>query len=84
MTSSGYKIYNRGFESEFILVEAQLSNFVMKQMDYFNEFEKEQILGTQIRTMLNMVPYDFLRWLERKNLCGEMSDHVRTKFYDHF
>ena len=28
LTYSGYKIYNRGFENEFILIEAKLSKAV--------------------------------------------------------
>ena len=79
LTCSGYKIYNYGLSNEYILVEARLRRFVQKQMKFFNAYEKEMLLSTQIRTVLNMVPFHFLLNLEKNY---DITDPFR--FYDRF
>lgn len=46
LTCSGYKIYNPGFVNNFLLVEARLSKYILKQINFFNIFEKEELLST--------------------------------------
>ena len=66
LTESRYCSYNKGFENEFIFVEAKFSKYVHLHMDYFNEYERNQILRRQIRILLNTVPQDLVYWLEKK------------------
>ena len=64
----GYKIHraNHSQKINFIQVDCALSDQMTKsEIKEFADFIYSQLLGIQIKTLLNMIPYDFVDWATR-------------------
>ena len=67
LTKIGYKRYvmKNSYKFRSLLVEAQMRKINPKHEKYLNTFEKYQILKQQIHTLLNMVPDEFINYIDR-------------------
>ena len=46
LTRSVYQEFNVGFDDEYILLDVKLGTAVLIQINFFGEYEKEQLLST--------------------------------------
>ena len=67
MVKFGYKIYTNSYSSiiDVLLTESYLLDEIFNNASNLTSFSISQILSLQIKTVNNMIPYDFVTWCKR-------------------